>query len=252
MSQRAPQAKPFENKPRHVAIIMDGNGRWAQRQSLPRNAGHRAGVKAARSIVEACGRREIQVLTLFAFSSENWNRPKKEVGLLMRLFVEALQREVDTLNKNNVKLKFIGDRQALSATLQKRVQQAEELTRNNTGLQLIIAVAYGGAWDIVEATRKLAALVDAGELKVEAINKDMFRRELALSDVPDPDLFIRTGGERRISNFLLWNLAYTELYFTDQLWPDFDVAALDNALEHFATRQRRFGEIPESAGSESC
>ncbi len=252
MSGATSQSKTVGTKPRHVAIIMDGNGRWAQRQSLPRNAGHRAGVKAARNVVEACGRKEIQVLTLFAFSSENWNRPKKEVGLLMRLFVEALQREVDTLHKNNVKLTFIGDRQALSLTLQKHVQQAEKLTQNNTGLQLIIAVAYGGAWDIVEASRKLATLVAAGELDVDAIDKNVFRQQLALADVPDPDLFIRTGGERRISNFLLWNLAYTELYFTDQLWPDFDVAALDNALDHFATRQRRFGEIPDDMGSSTC
>ncbi|MEM7281639.1 MAG: polyprenyl diphosphate synthase [Pseudomonadota bacterium] len=242
MSQ--PQPVSSANKPRHVAIIMDGNGRWAQHQSLPRSAGHRAGVKAARQIVEACGRREIEVLTLFAFSSENWNRPKKEVGLLMRLFVEALQREVDTLNKNNVRLEFIGDRQSLSSALQKQIIQAEQTTRSNTGLHLIIAVAYGGEWDIVEASRRLASRAVAGELDINDIDKSLFRQELSLSGVPDPDLFIRTGGERRISNFLLWNLAYTELYFTDHLWPDFGVEALDEALDHFATRQRRFGQVP--------
>ena len=240
------------NIPDHLAIIMDGNGRWAQSQSLPRNAGHRAGVRTAREIVEVCGRKNIKVLTLFAFSSENWNRPKREVGLLMRLFVEALQREVGTLHKNNVKLQFIGDRLSLNRALQNQIQQAEQLTGDNTGLHLIIAVAYGGTWDIVQASRSLAAKVASGDLAPDDINKDLFRQHMALANVPDPDLFVRTGGERRISNFLLWNLAYTELFFSERLWPDFGVDALEEALSFFASRQRRFGQTPQQLEAQSC
>lgn len=238
--------------PDHVAIIMDGNGRWAQSQSLPRNAGHRAGVRNARAIVEACGRKGIKALTLFAFSSENWNRPKREVGLLMRLFVEVLQREVGTLHKNDVRLKVIGDRLSLNETLQRQIEQAESLTKHNKGLKLVIAVAYGGTWDIVQATRRLAEKTATGSLNPAEINHSLFRQHLALADVPDPDLFVRTGGERRISNFLLWNLAYTELFFSDRLWPDFNVEALEEALECFASRQRRFGQTSDQLEAKSC
>lgn len=227
--------------PRHVAIIMDGNGRWAERRHLPRYAGHRAGVKAVQTIVEACAVREIEVLTLFAFSSENWRRPQQEVGLLMELFLTTLRREVDRLHQRNVRLRFIGDRTAFPASIHKRIDAAEELTKDNTGLTLVIAVNYGGRWDITQAARRLARKVEAGELRADEITPQHLEAELSLHGLPEPDLFIRTGGEQRISNFLLWQLAYTELYFTDILWPDFDAQAFADALTSFAGRQRRFG-----------
>ncbi len=236
--------------PRHIAIVMDGNGRWARKRGLPRNAGHRAGVKAARKVVEACGHRKIEALTLFAFSSENWSRPQREVTLLMRLFVEALQREVEELHTNNVRLTFIGDRSRLPGKLVRQMASGEELTAANTGLRLNIAVSYGGRWDLVEAARRLAARAAKGELEADAIGEDDFAGELALTGVDDPDLFIRTGGEQRVSNFLLWNLAYSEFYFSDALWPDFDSKLLDQAIADFTRRQRRFGRTAEqlSAG----
>ncbi len=227
--------------PRHVAIIMDGNGRWARTRNLPRPMGHREGVKAVRRAVVACRERGIEVLTLFAFSSENWRRPKTEVSLLIELFVHTIRKEIDELHRNRVKVRFIGDRGAFDAKMQTLMAEAEQLTAQNAGLTLVIAVNYGGRWDIAHAARALAARVQAGVLDVESIDCDTLGQSLSLADLPEPDLFIRTGGEQRISNYLLWQLAYTELYFTDLLWPDFDDAAFAEALESFARRQRRFG-----------
>lgn len=231
--------------PAHVAVIMDGNGRWARQRSRPRQAGHRAGVRTARAIVEACARRGIGVLTLFAFSSENWRRPRREVGALMRLFVEALDREVEELHGNGVRLVFIGDRDGLSDTLQARMAAAEERTRGNDRLVLVIALAYGGRWDIVQATRRLAEDAAAGRIDPTAIDEDALAGRMALAGLPDPDLLIRTGGEHRISNFLLWNLAYAECWFTDCLWPDFGEAELDAALARYRSVERRFGRTSE-------
>ncbi len=227
--------------PRHIAIIMDGNGRWANARGLPRQAGHKAGVKPVRMVIEESVRHGVEALTVFAFSSENWSRPAEEVGSLMGLFIEALEREVDELHANRVRLRFIGDRSALAPKLQSRVMGAEEHTARNDGLKLFVAVSYGGRWDIVQAARALATRCVAGAQRAASISEADVAAELQLASVPDPDLFIRTGGERRISNFLMWNLAYTELYFTDALWPDFDQAAFDEALAFFASRQRRFG-----------
>ena len=228
--------------PRHIAIIMDGNGRWAKRRNLPRPMGHREGVKAVRRIVEACRQRGIEALTLFAFSSENWRRPKTEVGLLMDLFVRTLKKEVEQLHRNGVRMRFIGDRGAFEPKLCALMDSAEAQTAENTQLTLTIAVNYGGRWDIAEAARRLASQAVAGEIQVEDIDSELLSRETCMADLPEPDLFIRSGGEQRISNFLLWQLAYTELYFTDRLWPEFDAAALDEALASFAGRQRRFGQ----------
>lgn len=231
-----------ENLPRHVAIIMDGNGRWARQRGKPRATGHQAGFRTTRDIVEACGKQQIEALTMFAFSSENWNRPPKEVGLLMDLFLRALKSEVSKLCENNVCIRFIGERSAFQPKLQQEMDNAEKLTCNNTGLKLAIAVNYGGRWDIVNAAKKIAVQVREGSLEPEQIDIDTFSQNVSLSEITEPDLFIRTGGEKRISNYLLWHLAYTELYFTDVLWPDFSEAELINALEFFAGRQRRFGK----------
>jgi len=220
---------------------MDGNGRWAEARGEPRHAGHKEGVRPVRMCIEECARLKIGALTLFAFSSENWQRPAIEVGSLMQLFLDAIDREVAELSRNGVRLRFIGDRQALSVKLQARMAASEELTAANAGLKLQVAVSYGGRWDILQATRRLAASVASGALRVDAIDEERFARELALRDVPDPDLFIRTGGDHRISNFLLWNLAYTEIYVCDTLWPDFGLAQFEAALASFAARERRFG-----------
>lgn len=233
----APQS-PTGRLPRHVVVVMDGNGRWAERRGLPRNLGHRQGQKAARAIVEACGQRQIEALTLFAFSSENWNRPAAEVGTLMALLLDALDTEVEELHAKGVRLRFIGERSAFAADLVARMQAAERLTASNRGLQLVIALGYGGRWDLLQAARAAAAAAHG-----TALDEAAFAKHLALAGLPEPDLFIRTGGERRLSNFLLWDLAYTELYFTELLWPDFDAAALDGALAWFATRARRFGQV---------
>ena len=227
--------------PKHIAIVMDGNGRWAEARGLPRHAGHKEGVRPVRMCIEECVRRKIGALTLFAFSSENWQRPAIEVGTLMQLFLDSLDKEIDELHRNGVRLRFIGDRQALSVRLQSRMGAAEELTAGNTVLNLQLAVSYGGRWDILQAARRLAAQVASGALRPEAIDEQRFASELALAQVGDPDLFIRTGGDHRISNFLLWNLAYTELHFCDTLWPDFDVPHLEAALASFTSRERRFG-----------
>ena len=228
--------------PRHVAIIMDGNGRWARSRGLPRPAGHRASVKVVRKIVEECGRRNVDYLTLFAFSSENWRRPPDEVGMLMNLFLDALDREVADLHRNRVRLRFLGDRELLGAALAQRMRDAEALTVENTGLVLFVALAYGGRWDLTQACRSLAADVAAGTMKTADIGEAQIAERLALAGIPDPDLLIRTGGEQRISNFLLWNLAYTEMYFSDVLWPEFGPADLDAAFDFYAQRERRFGK----------
>lgn len=227
--------------PQHVAIIMDGNGRWANQRQLPRIAGHRAGVENVRVIVQRCAELGVKVLTLFAFSSENWRRPPTEVRLLMDLFSVALEQEVEKLNQNGVRLRVIGDRTQFPRKLQRRIEQAEQVTRENEALTLVIAANYGGRWDITQATRRIAAAAAAGELQPDDISEDLISNYLCLTDVPEPDLFIRSGGEQRISNYLLWQLAYTELYFTAQLWPDFDTAEFDKALHSYSTRQRRFG-----------
>ncbi len=238
MSQAAAGASGL---PRHVAVIMDGNGRWAQRRALPRHLGHRAGAKAVRATVEGCARRGIEALTIFAFSSENWQRPQEEVARLMELFVESIDKEVDELHRNGIRVRFIGELSRLRAGLAAKIAAAESRTAANQRMTLFIAVSYGGRWDIVEAARRLAARAVTGEIKPEAIDEALFADQLQLAGAPEPDLFIRTGGESRISNFLLWNLAYSELYFCDTLWPDFDDAALDAALRFYASRQRRFG-----------
>jgi undecaprenyl diphosphate synthase len=227
---------------------MDGNGRWAKSRALPRHAGHRSGVKSVRETVEQAAKRGVSFLTLFAFSSENWRRPKEEVSRLMNLFLEALQREVDDLHHNNVRLTFIGAREQLQKSLIGKIAASEELTRNNSGLNLIVAVAYGGRWDIVEAAKALASKVRGDELAIEAIDDEAFAAQLELAGVPDPDLLIRTGGEQRISNFLLWNLAYAELYFCDCLWPEFGAAQFDEALAFYAGRQRRYGHTGDQLG----
>jgi undecaprenyl diphosphate synthase len=233
--------------PKHIAIIMDGNGRWAEARGLARHAGHKEGVRPVRMCIEECARRGVKALTLFAFSSENWQRPTVEVSSLMQLFLEAMDREVEDLHKNKVRLRFIGDRHALSVKLQARMAASEALTAANPGLNLQVAVSYGGRWDIVQAARRLAAEVASGALPVEAIDEERFARELQLGTLVDPDLFIRTGGDHRISNFLLWNLAYTELHVCDALWPDFDVPQFEAALAAFASRERRFGLTREQA-----
>ena len=232
---------PHSAIPRHVAIIMDGNGRWAQQRRRPRLIGHRAGARAVRSCVEFCLERGIGALTLFAFSSENWNRPAEEVGGLMKLFLGALEREVDELHRLGARLRFISDRSRFDPAILSRMEPPDRLTLANSRLQLAIAASYGGRQDITQAARSLAEDVAAGRLAPEAIDEDALSARVALADLPAPDLFIRTGGELRISNFLLWQLAYTELWFTETLWPDVDAATLQRALDDYATRERRYG-----------
>ena len=238
--------------PKHIAIIMDGNGRWAEKRFLPRVAGHKSGVESVRAAVTTCGELGVEALTLFAFSSENWSRPQEEVSLLMELFLTALEREVKKLHKHNVRLAVIGDLSRFSDKLQTRIRDAENLTADNTGLKLNIAANYGGQWDITQAVRKLAARVAAGELGADAITPELIEAELCLAELPRPDLFIRTGGEHRISNFLLWQLSYTELYFTDVLWPDFDAEALKKAIADFGRRERRFGKTGAQVRAEAA
>jgi undecaprenyl diphosphate synthase len=227
--------------PRHIAIVMDGNGRWARARGDARADGHRAGVEPVRMVIEECVRHDIGVLTLFAFSSENWGRPRDEVLSLMSLFVESLEAEIQELHRNGVRVRFIGERGELDARLRASIASSEQITIANARLQLQIALSYGGRSDILGAVRRLASQVERHEIKLAEIDEPTFAAALALGGLPDPDLFIRTGGEQRISNFLLWNLAYTELYFTECLWPDFDSDSFTEALQHFATRRRRFG-----------
>ncbi len=243
------QPEKFSNvngvNPRHIAIIMDGNGRWAQKRMMPRIMGHHAGVKAVRKIVEYCAKEKIEVLSLFAFSSENWRRPKDEVSLLMELFMATLQSEVDKLDKNNIRLKVIGDKSAFSDKLQDKIRSAEAQTERNTGLTLVIAANYGGRWDITQAVQKIAAGIQVGAIEPQAISEQLIDEHLVTAGLPEPDLFIRSGGEERVSNFLLWQLAYTEFYFTDELWPDFNQALLEKAVNSFKSRERRFGHTGE-------
>ncbi|USX29369.1 polyprenyl diphosphate synthase [Oxalobacteraceae bacterium OTU3CINTB1] len=225
------------NVPRHVAIIMDGNGRWATKRFLPRVAGHVKGVEAVRTVVEACARRGVEYLTLFAFSSENWRRPEEEVSLLMRLFVTALDREVSKLHANNIRLKVVGDLSRFDAKLQGMIANAERKTANNTRMTVTVCANYGGRWDIMQAVGKMvAAHPGSGDFTEEQLAP-----HLAMAYAPEPDLFIRTGGEQRISNFLLWQLAYTELFFTETYWPDFTIECLDEAIASYQHRERRFG-----------
>jgi undecaprenyl diphosphate synthase len=235
-----------------VAIIMDGNGRWARARALPRPAGHRAGIKPVRMCIEQAMRRGIEVLTLFAFSSENWKRPVSEVGLLMQLFLESLDRELEELATQGIRVRFIGERDNLSEAVRSSMDAAEARTDGNARLTLVVAFGYGGRWDLAAAARRLALAVQAGTLEPAAIDEARLGAELALGDLPDPDLFIRTGGEQRISNFLLWNLAYTELWFTDTLWPSFDAAEFDQALASFAERERRFGHTVPASSADAC
>lgn len=237
-----PSALGGDAVPRHVAIIMDGNGRWATSRHLPRIAGHKKGVDAVTATVEGCARRGIQYLTLFAFSSENWRRPAEEVTLLMRLFMRALEREVLQLEKNRIRLRVVGDLSALEPKLRELIVQGEARTAKNTGMTLTIATNYGGRWDILQAVEKsLQARRANPALTALPLAEDEFAEHLSLAYAPDPDLFIRTGGEQRISNFMLWQLAYTELYFTETYWPDFDDSALELAIAAFRNRERRFG-----------
>ena len=235
--------------PRHIAIVMDGNGRWATKRVLPRSAGHHAGVKAVQKVLQRCGERGVEVLTLFAFSSENWRRPEEEVHVLMKLFVSTLEEHTQTLHENGVRLRFIGDKGGFSKKLQSAIAESEEKTRNNSRMTLVIAANYGGRWDMLQAVRKIVRDVGHGELSVDSISVESIESRLAFPDLPEPDLFIRTGGEYRISNFLLWQLAYTELYFTETLWPDFNEKALDLAIDAYAGRQRRFGCTSEQIES---
>ena len=248
MPAAVPQQSGAIAVPRHVAVIMDGNGRWAEQRSLPRVAGHRAGTKAVRTTIEESVRHGVGALTLFAFSSENWQRPAGEVGLLMQLFLEALDREVAELDANAVRVRFIGDRVRLAPALVERMAAAETRTARHRRLDLVIAVAYGGRWDIAQAARLLALDAAAGRRDAAAIDEATVAASLQTAGRPAPDLFIRTGGERRISNFLLWDLAYTELWVTDTLWPDFDAACFGAALADFGGRERRFGRAADTAG----
>ena len=231
--------------PRHIAIIMDGNGRWAQQRHLPRIMGHPAGVKAVKRVVKFCAEQEMQVLTLFAFSSENWRRPKEEVSKLMGLFMLTMEKEVKRLHKNNIRLRFIGERADFSANIQQKMAESEQLTENNTGLTLVIAANYGGHRDLTLAMQDIAQQVKEGIIAPDEIDETMIAGALSIPDLPDPDLFIRSGGEKRISNFLLWQLAYTEFHFTDELWPDFDAQTMQDAIDDFLTRERRFGRTSE-------
>lgn len=238
-TQRIPEAVTI---PKHIAVIMDGNGRWARKRFLPRIAGHKRGVETVRDLVKQCVQLKVEYLTLFAFSSENWRRPTEEVSFLMGLFMEALKREVVKLHQNNIKLVMIGDRSRFDAPLVAQIEASEQLTANNTGLILTIAANYGGRWDVLQAVNKMQ---QAEPQLAGYYREDHLTPFLSMSYAPEPDLFIRTGGEKRISNFLLWQLAYTELYFTDTLWPDFNEAAFNLAIQSYQQRERRFGRTSE-------
>jgi len=236
--------------PRHVAIIMDGNNRWAKKRFMPGIAGHKAGVNAVRAVIETCADAGVEVLTLFAFSSENWKRPADEVSALMELFLLALRREVNKLDKNGICLKVLGDLQRFHPDLQQAIAEAEQQTAANTRFTLQIAANYGGRWDIVQSVQQLAQQVQQGKLQPEQISEQLIGQHLTTFGLPEPDLLIRTGGEQRVSNFLLWQMAYTEFYFTDLYWPDFKAEAMQAALDSFATRERRFGKTSEQLEAE--
>ncbi|PXX98682.1 polyprenyl diphosphate synthase [Halomonas sp. LBP4] len=246
------RAAPEGGVPRHVAIIMDGNNRWAKARGLSGVRGHRAGVEAVRAVIRRAAERDIETLTLFAFSSENWKRPKAEVSALMELFLMALKREVRKLHDNGIRLSIIGDREAFSSSIQRHIARAEALTADNQGLHLVIAANYGGRWDIAGAARRLAERVAAGELSPAAIDEPALDREVCLAGDAPVDLCIRTSGEQRISNFLLWQMAYAELHFTPLLWPDFDAEAFDLALADFQRRKRRFGMTDEQVEAQDA
>ena len=233
--------------PKHVAIIMDGNGRWAELRNLPRLAGHKAGAKSIRKVLELCVEKKIEYLTLFAFSIENWNRPESEVSALMELFLTTLQNETENMIENNVRLQVIGDYSRFNPKLYKQILLSQEATANNTGLTLTIAANYSGRWDIITAVKKLMEKAIENKVKIEQIDEDFFQQHLSLRNLPEPDLFIRTSGEKRLSNFMLWHLTYSELYFTDTLWPDFDGSHLNEAIQYFASRNRRYGLLNEQA-----
>ncbi len=240
-----------EKIPRHIAIIMDGNGRWAKKRLLPRIAGHKAGVDAVHNVVKYCVEKKIQVLTLFAFSSENWRRPVQEVDYLMSLFHTMLEREINKLHKQNIQLRILGDKLRFDEKLRQQITHAEQLTRQNTGLKLIIAANYGGQWDICEAVRAIAVNVKNNLLAPDDISPAMIESHLSTADLPLPDLLIRTSGEQRVSNFLLWQLAYAEFYFTEVLWPDFTAEECDKAVAFYMNRERRFGATSEQLKDES-
>ena len=247
---------PGQVIPRHVAIIMDGNNRWAKRRGLPGPAGHRAGVEAVRGVLRACQQHGVEVLTLFAFSSENWGRPKPEVRALLALLSRYLRSEVKDLHKDGIRLRFIGQRRRFSDRLRRLMQQSEQLTAGNTQSTLVIAVDYGGQWDIAQATQQLALQVSGGTLLPEQITPELIDKNISISDLPRPDLCIRTGGDARVSNFMLWHFAYTELYFTNTLWPDFDETEFARALADYSSRERRFGLresglLTEGAGADA-
>ncbi len=238
-------ATPIANLPRHVAIIMDGNNRWAKQQNLSGVAGHKAGVDAVRAVIETAVHYQMEALTLFAFSSENWRRPAMEVKALMDLFIYVLKREVNKLHEHNIRLRIIGDTKALQPELQRLIAKAEDLTRANTGLQLNIAANYGGQWDIANAARKMAEAVQGGQIQAEEITEESFASWVCLGDLPAVDLCVRTSGEQRISNFLLWQLAYAEFVFAETLWPEFKHQQFVDTLVEFSSRQRRFGQTAE-------
>ena len=242
MSSNKTSTNSVKTPPKHIAIIMDGNGRWAKSRSLPRSSGHQKGVKSVRKIVKHCAKIGVNTLTLFAFSSENMNRPSEEVGLLFKLFLTVLRNETKKLKDNNIKLDIIGDLSVFTPEIQNLAEKTQQLLQNNTGLNLVIAANYGGQWDIVEAAKKIAAKLVNGEIEPKSIDKNVFGGYTALAQYPSVDLLIRTSGEVRISNFLLWDIAYSELYFCDTLWPDFDANELDIAIKNFHSRDRRFGE----------
>lgn len=229
--------------PKHIAIVMDGNGRWAENRGLARIEGHRAGADSVRAVIRSCVEKNISCLSLFAFSSENWQRPTEEVNFLMELFIESLKKELEELNQHGIQIRFTGDRQRLSNALQQQMAEAEQVTRANQQLVLNIVVNYGGKWDVLTAAKKMTEAVLRGELELEQVDEEIFASFLDTYDLPEPDLFIRTSGELRISNFFLWQLAYTELYFTEAHWPDFNQEELERALDSFSKRKRRFGQV---------
>ncbi|WP_168013977.1 polyprenyl diphosphate synthase [Halomonas salinarum] len=245
MTSPQPPESYHQAIPRHLAIIMDGNNRWARAHGLSGVRGHRAGVESVRSVIRRAAERGVEVLTLFAFSSENWKRPPAEINALMELFLIALKREVNKLHEHDIRLTIIGEREGFSTSIQKHITRAEKLTQDNRGMHLVVAANYGGRWDIAQAAQRLAARVSSGEINASQIDETLLGREVCLADAPDVDLCIRTSGEQRLSNFLLWQMAYAELYFSPLLWPDFGADALDKAFADFARRQRRFGMTHE-------